>query len=83
MPFLTPFFVWEGSPTKIGYRKKKRYPHSNLSNLEDLVLIQFLDFRLGKANQEVSTEEVRQMASAMNLDVNLGSLGKTGTFMEW
>ena len=26
MPFLT-----EGSPTKIDYRKKKRYPYSNLS----------------------------------------------------
>ena len=31
-----PFFGWEGSPTKIDYRKK-RYPCSNLSNLEDLV----------------------------------------------
>ena len=30
VPFLTPFFGWEGSPTKIDYRKK-RYPYSNLS----------------------------------------------------
>ena len=31
MPFLNPFFGWEGSPTKIDDRKKKRYPCSNLS----------------------------------------------------
>ena len=32
-----PFFGWEGSSTKIAYRKKIGYPYSNLSNLEDLV----------------------------------------------
>ena len=36
MPFSPPF-LGEGSPTKIDYRQKKRYPCSNLSNLEDLV----------------------------------------------
>ena len=36
MPFYP--FLGEGSPTKIGYRKQKRYPYSNLSNLEDLVV---------------------------------------------
>ena len=33
LPFL---FGWEGFPTKIDYIKKKWYPYSNLSNLEDL-----------------------------------------------
>ena len=38
MPFLTLFFVGRfGSPSKIDYRKRNRYPYSNLSNLEDLV----------------------------------------------
>ena len=37
MPFY-PFLGWEGSPTKIDYRKNNRVPtYSNLSSLEDLV----------------------------------------------
>ena len=30
-PFTVTFFGWEGSPTKIDYRKKSWYPYSNLS----------------------------------------------------
>ena len=37
VPTFSPFlFGWEGSPTKIDYRRKG-YPYCNLSNLEDLV----------------------------------------------
>ena len=39
---LSHLFFWEGSPTKIDYRKQKRYPYSNLSNLEDLVMLPVL-----------------------------------------
>ena len=31
VPFHRFFFGWEGSPTKINYRKKRWYPCSNLS----------------------------------------------------
>ena len=33
---LLAFFGWEGSPTKIDFRKQIGHPYSKLSNLEDL-----------------------------------------------
>ena len=45
MPFLTPFFGWEGSPTKIDYRKKGALIPTSL--LEDPVAEVKTDFIKG------------------------------------
>ena len=90
MPFLTPFFGWEGSPTKIDYRKRGTL--SNLSSLEDLVapqlclgvwaiwfcLVLSVGPSVGFLSEESSMNSTRAARSAVG-DVFLGVFGGWGS----